>query len=358
MPLSSFPQFALDSTRPELLLLGASLCLLSGAGIGFWIAHRRDRWGAQIGPPDVFGLVSRAQDEIRAAGPDPLEIAETAYLQVVRLLPTASFQIGVYNGDCYRTLLRIHTGDRAPNMTVRVEPEDQDLLHILRRTPQPARLLKQNPEILQDAGPLFGAEITTPGSIMLRPLRADGHTFGLMGASHPDHGAYNETQELIFEMLVDQVAHSLERHSLQEEAYNRGKIVNLINQVSRRLISLEPLGESFSYIADLLMKALGRDQVRLFEAVGDELLLGASVPRFGIGPRCAGRWAAAPSARLGQKAAYCGTQASLGMGKKPGGDPSLGWPFPCVWKAESSGCWISSPGRNGHFPTRRSRWPR
>lgn len=281
MPFPSLQLSGLDFTDPRLLLLSGSLCLMIGVGFGYWIARRRRRGRKDRGILEGLETISRAREEIRDAGGDPLEIAETAFLQAAQLLPASSFQIGLFDGDDYRTLLRIHEGDRIPNLRLPVPRDDRDLLHILRAGPDAALLLKQDPEFLPGAAALFEAEITAPGSAVLKPLQAEGRPFGLMAARQADGGTYSAQQELIFGILADQVAQSLERSSLQEEADYRFKLVDVINEVSRRLISLKPLGQSYSDAAELLLTALAREQVRLFELIDGELVLRACEPRVG-----------------------------------------------------------------------------
>jgi serine phosphatase RsbU (regulator of sigma subunit)/putative methionine-R-sulfoxide reductase with GAF domain len=278
MPIPSFPQAGLDVAQPGTLVAGL-LCILAGAGIGLWIAGRRAKTTSAIDPDDRLAGISRALAEIQAAGSDPVELAEAAYLQIAQLLPCAGFQMGVYDRDEYRTLLRIEEGDKYPNLTLRVEAVEGNLPNHPRIVPPSGAPAELDTALLAESGSLFGASEGEPtGFVMVKPLQAESTSFGLIGIRRADHTPYSRWQQLVFSLVVDQISHTLEMQGLQQEAANRGKMLRMIDQVSRRLSSLKPLEESFAHIAGLLLRALERDQVRLFELMDDELVLKACQP--------------------------------------------------------------------------------
>ncbi len=278
MPIPSFPQAGSDLAQPGMLIAGL-LCILLGGGIGLWIAGRRAKTSLASDPYDHLAGISVALAEIQAAGSDPVEVAETAYLQIVQLLPCSGFQMGIYDGEEYRTLLRIEEGDKYPNLTLRVGADERNLLNHMRSVQPPGASAELDPTLLAEGLPPFGGpEGESTGSVMLRPLQAEGATFGLIGIQRPEHTPYSALQQLVFSLVADQVSRIMEMQGLQQEAAIRGKMLRMIDQVSRRLSTLRPLEESFAHIAGLLLRALERDQVRLFELLDDELVLRACQP--------------------------------------------------------------------------------
>jgi serine phosphatase RsbU (regulator of sigma subunit) len=267
-----------------LLLIGANLAALLGWG-GFLILRQRRRREALVSDRDLLAKVVRSCEAIDQAGPDSRDIAEAGFIQAARLIPISHFLVGIFDQDHLRTLLRIQEGSRIPDLRLPLKDEKLRALSELLDPSQDDKEIPRNGQDTRWVRALFEGMAPSTDSILISPMRVDGNTFGFILIGRSSLGSDNGRHELILELLSAQLAHSLERHSLNQEVLSRTRVVNLINEISRRLISLGPLEETFGDIATLIMDAFRGDRVRLLEMSENGTVVRAAAPAADVIPR-------------------------------------------------------------------------
>jgi hypothetical protein len=116
------------SLGPFLAAVMALVLALAAAGVLILLIRlERRREG------ELRTLAALAQ-AIAGAPDDAAEVAEAAYIHTARLLPSDFFQLGVFEGEAYRTLIWIRDGDRVHNREFALDGGRQGLVGWIRRT--------------------------------------------------------------------------------------------------------------------------------------------------------------------------------------------------------------------------------
>lgn len=123
------PPPALSVAPPALGPALAALLALAVAAVGVVLlvrlARRREN--------ELRTLAALAQ-AIAGAPDDPAEVAEAAYVHTARLVPSEFFQLGIFQGESYRTLIWVRDGNRVHNREFTLDTEHEGLIGWIRRT--------------------------------------------------------------------------------------------------------------------------------------------------------------------------------------------------------------------------------
>src|SRR3990170_8197243 len=114
-------------------VLGLVLALAAAGVLVLLIRLERRREG------ELRTLAALAQ-AIAGAPDDATEVAEAAYVHTARLLPADFFQLGVFEGEAYRTLIWIRDGDRVRNREFTLDSAREGLVGWIRRSGESLRI--------------------------------------------------------------------------------------------------------------------------------------------------------------------------------------------------------------------------
>jgi serine phosphatase RsbU (regulator of sigma subunit)/transcriptional regulator with GAF, ATPase, and Fis domain len=244
-----------------------------------------------------LGEIGRA---IASAPPEPDELAEVAYQEAARLLATDFFQLGVFEGDSYRTLIWVRDGERQENRVFALLEGQDGLVGWVRRNARP--LLVRDFQAERDALPARPAHAAEdpPASGVFVPLLSGEESIGVMLIQSRKRRAFREHDVRLLMILANAVASALVLANLRTQLEFRTLQLVLIREISRRLASLQPLRELFTQVASLISEAIGYRYVRLYESVSGELVLRAATDE------------AAPNLIEDEAAAFAAEAASQG----------------------------------------------
>jgi len=213
------------------------------------------------------------------------ELAETAYEEAARVFKTDFFQLGVFEGRFYRTVIWVRDGERVENDEFEMRPEQDGLVGWIRQNGNP--LLVSDFASERDrlpARPSYDAE-DPPASGIFAPLLAGEEVLGLIGLQSRRKRAFTDHDLRLLTILANAVASSMALARLQTRTEFRTLQLALIKEISEHLTSLQPLPELFAQVSRLIAHTLDYPAVRLFEITGGNLLLrSSSVEGAATGP--------------------------------------------------------------------------
>ncbi len=213
---------------------------------------------------------------ISSAAFDPQELAEVAFLEIARLMETDFFQLGVFEEDHYRTLIWVKDGNRQENLSFHIASDQEGLIGWIRRTAQ--SLLINDFQAEADslpAHPSYDAP-DPPVSGIFVPLRSGDSVIGALAIQSRRSHAFTEHDLYLMLVISNQLAPLLANLMLRSETETLSIQMLLIREMSRLLISLDPIVLRMSRITTLLTQGLEYEKVEIYEFAEGELFLRAS----------------------------------------------------------------------------------
>ncbi len=213
---------------------------------------------------------------ISSAAFDPQELAEVAFLEIARLMETDFFQLGVFEEDHYRTLIWVKDGSRQENLSFQIASDQEGLIGWIRRTAQ--SLLINDFQAEADslpAHPSYDAP-DPPVSGIFVPLRSGDSVIGALAIQSRRSHAFTEHDLYLMLVISNQLAPLLANLMLRSETETLSIQMLLIREMSRLLISLDPIALRMSRITTLLTQGLEYEKVEIYEFAEGELFLRAS----------------------------------------------------------------------------------
>ena len=226
-------------------------------------------------------LLSQLADIGRALGEaseDPQEVAEIAFLETARLMETDFFQIGLFEGETYRLLIHVRDGSRLPNASFPMASNDAGLVGWVRIHRQP--LLVRDFALEADqlpARPSYEAS-DPPRSGVFVPLTTGGRSTGVIAVQSRRPAAFSERHVTLLTLLAGMISPILALGSLAPSIRRLSLQSVLSEQISRILISLDPLPERLQRAAELISGALGLAGLHLYEQLPEQIGLLAGTP--------------------------------------------------------------------------------
>ena len=213
---------------------------------------------------------------ITSAALDPQELAEVAFIEIARLMETDFFQLGIFEDDHYRTLIWVKDGSRQENLSFQIAPDQEGLMGWIRRTGQ-SLLIKdfQSEADSLPAHPSYDAP-DPPVSGLFIPLRSGDRVIGALTIQSRRSHAFTEHDLSIMLVISNQLAPLLANLILQSETETLSIQMLLIREMSRLLISLDPIALRLSRITTLVTQVLEYKKVEIYEIIEGELFLRAS----------------------------------------------------------------------------------
>lgn len=214
---------------------------------------------------EELSSLAEISDAMASSPADPEELAEIVFLETARLLETDFFQLGVFEEDSYRTLFLVRDGNRQENFVYALDPGREGIIGWVNRTGQPLLVSDfQDPQNTLPAEPSYESH-DPPRSGLFVPLRVEDNVIGILAVQSRRPNTFSENDIHRLTIIANSVAVSLAKVSVQSDVEYRTLQLLLIQEVSRRLISLQPLSERLSQIAALIMQAFEYEYVALYE---------------------------------------------------------------------------------------------
>lgn len=262
-----------SSWLPLLIALVAAI-----AGLAY-LAHRlRKLRRESTQRAEELQALTEFADSVASAPPDPEELAEIAYIEAARLLDTDFFQIGVFEGDQYRTLIWTRGGEQTEKGRFDLQPGNEGIIGWVRRTGRPllVRDYIAERETLP-ATPSYRSP-DPPRSGLFVPLKFSDQVLGVIALQSRSPHAFTEHHQRLLRILAGNLAFALASTGFQSEIQNLSRQLILVNQITRRLLTPKPELEVYHEVARLISRALENAQVRIFERIEDQVILLASAP--------------------------------------------------------------------------------
>lgn len=179
------------------------------------------------------------------------DLCELVYQQAQQIVPTAFFQLGLFDGDAYDVKVWIADDKRQPPRSF-AGAGGRGIIGWVRENAQP--LLVDDFEADRDRLPAF-PEFThesPPRSGLFVPLIAGEATIGVVAIQSHQMHRFDEEHRRLLTALANQAASSIRNAQLYERAQHRAEQLKLVGQVSSQVSSVQPLPDFFSQIVTLI----------------------------------------------------------------------------------------------------------
>ncbi|HEC22629.1 MAG TPA: GAF domain-containing protein, partial [Chloroflexi bacterium] len=227
-----------------------------------WVAFRLGGRRARRAAAELTSLNEIARQLLRARL-DVDELCELVYWQAGQIIPTALFQLGLFEGDAYHVKIWVRDDERLPE-TVFPEGGLKGIVGWVRRTGQP--LLVEDFEAQRDelpAFPEFRLE-SPPRSGLFVPLIAGTSTIGVLAVQSRQPRRFTDQHQRLLTALANQAAWAIRNAQLYERAQERAEHLNLIGQVVAQVSAVQPLPGLFHQIVTLIQETFGYYCVSIF----------------------------------------------------------------------------------------------
>ena len=191
------------------------------------------------------------------------QLCELIYELAGRIVPTESFQLGIFDGDCYRIKVWVKDGARQPP-TCFVVPEGHGIIGWLRAARQP--LLVADFETELDDLPARPAYISEhpPRSGIFLPLVVAETAIGAISIQNPHPNAFTDNHLRLLSVLTNQAASALNNARLFERGQHRLNALQAVADVGRKLTSILDLGQLLTQVVELIQSRFGYYHVQIF----------------------------------------------------------------------------------------------
>ncbi len=208
---------------------------------------------------------------ISRSASDPRELAEVAFVEIARFTEPDVFELGLFEADSYRTLIKVVEGTREENQHVENLAAESDLLAWVRNNGQP--LLFSNFEEQRDSLPevsiLTSGEMLASGLFI--PLIFGNRILGVLSLRSSRINAFDENDQELITIIAASITPALATSGLAGEIEFLTLQMLLIQQVSRLLMTLEPLSDRMARIVELLAQVLEIEKISLYEVLDDQI---------------------------------------------------------------------------------------
>ncbi len=143
-------------------------------------------------------------------------MAEAAYVHTARLLPADFFQLGVFEGEAYRTLISIRDGDRVHNREFALDGGREGLVGWIRRTGELLLVPDFRRTENLPAPPSYASD-DPPASGLFVPLKVDNAVIGIVAVQSRRVRAFRRREEFLMRVLAGSVATTLAAMSWRGE---------------------------------------------------------------------------------------------------------------------------------------------
>ncbi len=255
----------------HVFLLGVALAL---GGLVLWRRQRSRR--ALVARVQELSLLADAGRAILDAPLDLEQLAEAVYRQASQIVDTNIFQLGLFDGDRYRLLVRVVDGVHQPPTEFRLTAESLGIVGWLRESRK--SLLVRDFEAERDtlpARPRYLSDLP-PKSGVFVPLLVGTTVLGAVTIQSWQRAAFSEDDLRLLTILANHAAAALEKGRLLEQARRRADQLQQLAEVTQQLDALQPLPDVYRQVVQLAAARFGAYDVSYFAAEGEALTLAAT----------------------------------------------------------------------------------
>ncbi len=190
-------------------------------------------------------------------------LAELIYTLAARIVPTDTFQLGLFEGDQYHIKVWVRDGVRQPPVSFSV-PAGQGIIGWLRISHQP--LLVHDFATEMDSLPAKPAYLSAnpPRSGIYLPLLVADTVLGAVSIQHAEPEAFGENDLRLLSILANQSASALNNARLYERAERRLNALTAVSEVGRRITSILDLDRLLGELVDLIQTRFDYYHVQIF----------------------------------------------------------------------------------------------
>ncbi len=278
----------MSSTNVLLILIG-SLALLAVAFILRRRVASRRALEQRVAELSALAEISRA---IASATLEVDRLCELIFQQASAIVDTSTFQLGLFEDDCYSIELWQVNGVRQPPATFDLS-EGEGIVGWMRRTGQP--LLVRDFAAEADSLPAHPRYISpdAPSSAVFVPLQAGADVIGAIAIQSYEPNTFTDEHVRLLSIIASQAGSAIANARLLESERMRVKQLDLVGQVSRQIAAILEIEKLFVRVVELVHDSFGyyhvgvcipneRNQTVEFRAGTHPGLIGRG-PRIGEG---------------------------------------------------------------------------
>jgi len=214
-------------------------------------------------PADELATLAEIGRAIVAAQLDETQLCEFIYELAGHIVPTANFQLGLFEGDNYQIKVWIKDGQPQAPATF-VVPEGHGIIGWLRTTRAPLLVRDFMAEL--DTLPARPTYISDhpPRSAIFLPLAVADAAIGAISIQSPQPFAFDESHLRLLAVLANQSAAALYNARLYARGQERLNALLTISEVGRRLTSILDLNQLLAQVVELISLRFGYYHVQIF----------------------------------------------------------------------------------------------
>lgn len=237
--------------------------------------HEPRTTGARLGSarPARGHSAARRQAELatlaeigRAIVQAPLDqdgLCELIHHLAGRIVPTESFQLGLFEGDRYHIKVWFKDGVRQPPATFTVGP-GQGLVGWVRASRQPLLVRDFQAEMDQlPARPIYISD-QPPRSAIFLPMLAGDSVIGALSIQSPQPAAFDERHLRLLAILANQSASAINNARLYAHGQRRLNDLLAVAEVGRRITNILDLDQLLTEVVELIQSRFGYYHVQIF----------------------------------------------------------------------------------------------
>jgi sigma-B regulation protein RsbU (phosphoserine phosphatase) len=258
-----------------LVIVNVAILVVTLAALAAILARRWQSRQALLKRLAELSRLAEAGRALSAAELDLSELAERVYAQAGQVVPTDTFQLGLYEEDRYRLLLWVVDGARRPPAEFRLPPGGEGLVGWVRDQRQSLLVRDFAREAASlPARPSYESP-NPPRSAVFAPLVTGDAALGALAVQSRRPNAFSEEDRRLLTILANHAAAALQNANLFEQARRRAVQLELLARVSQRINVLQPIGALYQQVVDLVAETYAGLDVRYYEAQGEALHLRA-----------------------------------------------------------------------------------
>ena len=194
---------------------------------------------------------------------DQDELCELIYRLAGRIVPTETFQVGLFDGDCYRIKVWVKDGQRQPPAAFSV-PEGYGIVGWLRGSHQPLLVGDFEAEMARlPARPIYISDRPPRSGVFLPMLVAD-TVIGAISIQSPLPHAFDESHVRLLSILANQSASALNNARLYARGQRRLNDLTAVAEVGRKLTSILDLDALLTQVVELIQSRFGYYHAQIF----------------------------------------------------------------------------------------------
>ncbi|MCA9988819.1 MAG: SpoIIE family protein phosphatase [Anaerolineales bacterium] len=246
----------------SILLVVFALLLIFAMILGYFLWRRhnsRQRLYERIAELEALGNAGRA---IVAANLDVEELCALIAGEVSHIIPTLTFQIGLFRDEFYDIVFWRINGIRQPARRFDLT-ENSGLVGYVRDSKEPL-LIRDFEQELADlpAQPRYVSD-KPPRSAAFLPLISGDAVIGVMAAQSSEPARFAEADLRLLSILANQTAVAIENAQLFKREKMRAARLELVGQVAREVNGLIDLDEIFHRVVTLTQATFGYHPVSI-----------------------------------------------------------------------------------------------